>query len=945
MKPVLTSLVVALLAFSGLIASAYAGSIEDDFRHPPRNAKPWVYWVWLRTPTTPAAMTRDLEEMKAKGIVGFILYDNGAGTLEKNRGRMVPATKAFVVDPTEQYKGEYMTPLPVLETWSPQWREEIRFVASEARRLGLDFCLSHGLAGCSAPGLDPHYAQQMLDFTKQDVTGPEKFDGILPLPKPKRALRDKAGELVYSDVAVVAIPVQGAVRTSDVQDLTGHLDGKGRLHWDVPAGQWRIIRFIQRPTGASNVFGLFCDTLSPEGIEQDWALTMAPLLKEMTPDERRALIGVEDDSWESGPPTWTKTFPVEFKARRGYSLIDFLPALAGETINDAATTERFKRDYAQTISDLIVTNYYAHMESICRQNGLTLYDEANGPHLHYADISLTPSKVDQPMAEFWMPSVHRPTPASRFLSRDAATANHLFGKPITMCEAFTSLGPIWEETPFSMKACADQAFCDGTNRLCFHNYSHSPSLDDKPGDVYAAGTHINRNITWWEQFPAFNDYLSRCCALLQDGSFVADALFEIGDGINRLQPTKIISPQLGPGYDYDRASADALIQLADVKNGRIVVPSGMSYRVLILPDNQPMRLDALQKIASLAQAGATIVGPRPTAMEGLSVHADDETQFANLVNRLWGDATTKPAEIAIGAGRVVTGKTAEEVLQTQGVGPDFEYQGLSAGGEVAWIHRATGDADWYFVTSRWFAPEKLTCTFRVTGKQPELWDPVSGEIRDAVAFTQNKGRTTIPLEFGPCGSVFVVFRRSIAPSVGGSAQGNYPSLQPMARIDGPWTVAFDPKWGGPPAPVTFDTLTDWTERPEDEIKYYSGSALYTKSFDLPALPPTIPPGHTILLDLGTVHEVASVRLNGHDLGVVWTQPARVDITSAIKPTANMLEIKVVNLWPNRLIGDSFLPADRQFTHTNVHHFTQSSSLLPSGLMGPVNILDSQLPEQ
>ena len=926
-----------ILAIGCLSSSARADALEDDFHHPPPGASTWVYWVWLETPTTPAAITRDLEEMKAKGIAGFILYENGAGNFLA-KAKMIPVDKGFKPVATSEYDGQYVTPLPPLAPWSPEWRKDIRYVAAESKRLGLTFCLAHGLAGVSAPGLDLRYGQQELKWSQQDVTGPGNFDATLSLPATKS--HQSKGSPVLLDVAVLAVPIGDHVQLTDVQNVSAQTDGSGRLQWQIPPGKWRIFRFIQRPTGAANVWGPFCDTLSPEGIDHAWALTMAPLLKEMTPVERAGLTAVEDDSWESGQPSWSKNFPQEFQKRRGYDLIPYLPALAGVTMVDAATTQRIKQDFKQTISDLIVTNYYARMHSICQQNNLTLYDETDGPNIQWADFSMTGANVDHAMAEFWMPSVHRPNPAKRFLAREAATSNHLYGNKLTMCEAFTSLGPMWEETPFAMKACVDQAYCDGANLTCIHNYGHSPLVDAKPGDVYCAGTQLNRNITWWDEFPAFGSYLARCDALLQDGNFVADALFDTGDGIGQSQPSKVLNPGLGAGYDYDRASNEALINVASVKDGKIVTTGGMSYRVLVMPQKQGMPLAALQKIASLAQAGATIVGPPPTGLAGMPVHPDDEKQFDDLVAQLWGGPTGSPSDKKVGAGRVVSDKTADQVLQAEGVGPDFEFDGLSPHGEVAWIHRSTADEDWYYVTSRWFSPEKLTCKFRIIGKQPELWDPVTGETRDAAAFQQQNGQTIVPLEFDPCGSIFVVFRKPIAPTVGGTTASNYPTMQPMGSLDGPWTVKFDAKWGSPAESVTFDSLVDWTTRPESGIKYFSGTAIYTKKFDLPS---AAPPGRRLTLDLGDVHEVASVTLNGHDLGVVWTHPARVDITSVVQQVGNDLEIKVVNLWPNRLIGDSTLPPEQQLTVTNIHHFTKTSQLLPSGLLGPVQILAAKLP--
>jgi len=908
---------------------AWAGALEETFAHSPREATPWVYWMWLRTPTSHEAMTRDLEEMKAKGITGLILYDNGAGGMEYPSRKMVPGDKAFVSVPTDDFRGAYATPLPVLATWSPEWRNEIRYAASESTRLGLDFCLACGLAGCSAPGLDPQYSEQQLVWSSQDATGPSTVDAALPMPGP-----GGPSHLPYRDVAVVAMPVKDHVAPADVLDITGNMDASGHLQWEVPAGTWRILRFGQEPIGLKNPWGLFCDHLSTEGFDQCWALTMAPLLKEMTPAERAGFKYVEDDSWEAGNPTWTKAFPEEFRKRRGYSITPYLPILAGQTLVDGTTSQQFKRDYAVTISDLEVDHYYSHMRDVCHATGLTLYSEANGPNYRGIDVTQSGLHVDRNMGEFWMPSAHRPTPDRRFLTRDAVTSNHLRGEPVTMCEAFTSVAPAWSESPLSIKACADQAFCDGVNRVCIHNYSHSPLLDAKPGDVYFAGTHINRNITWWDEAPALFDYLSRCCGLLQQGHFVADALFYIGDGVNEAAPMKQVYPTLGPGYDYDRTDAAALINLASVKDGRIVLSTGMTYRVLILPDNAPMSVEGLQKIASLVEAGATVTGPRPARLPGLPVKPGEAAAFNTLVAHLWGAAPAGPGVRTVGLGHVYESTPAHEVLQGSGAPPDFEYAGLSAHGEMDWIHRATATADIYYVASRWFSTEKVTCKFRVTGRQPELWDPVTGVMRDAPAFRQEEGRTILPLEFDPCGSVFVVFSKQIAPAAAGTAESNYPALRAVGTVPGPWRVAFDPKWGGPAQPVTFDTLTDWTQNPEQGIKYYSGAAIYDGKFDMPAAPAA---GERYVLDLGNVREVAAVKLNGRDLGVVWAKPARVDITPALRKSGNQLEITVVNLWPNRLIGDSFLPPDQQVTKTNMHYYTHASPLLPSGLLGPVQI--------
>jgi hypothetical protein len=618
--------------------------------------------------------------------------------------------------------------------------------------------------------------------------------------------------------------------------------------------------------------------------------------------------------------------------------------LAGADLADATTREQIQRDYKLTISDLMADYHYGRLEQLCKDHGLVFYSEAAGPNLHTADLLQNTSRVDLPMAEFWMPSYHRPTPKSRWFARNGACASHIYGMPVDMDEAFTSMGPEWEETPFAMKPVGDRAFCDGVNRICVHNFSHSPSLTAKPGYVYMPGTHYEPRITWWEQAPAFNTYLARCSYLLQQGKFVADAIFYKGDNLGDGEPVKMNHPTLGDGYDYDCSNADVLLTRMRVKDGRIVLPDGMSYKVLILPENQPMALNALQKVSELIQAGATVIGPAPTRLAGLPTQPGEARIFAALVAQLWsGDGSGGGAvKRRIGAGYLISGQSARQTLLDAGVPPDFEYTGLDDDGTIYWIHRKTEDADIYFITSHWQPAEKLECTFRVSGKQPELWDPVTGTTRAAASFRQEGKRTVVPLEFDPCGSIFVVFRKPIDIHASGRGMTNYLIADGTSQtLSGPWEVSFDPKWGGPEK-VIFDQLVDWTARSEFGIRYYSGTAVYRKKFDLMKKPGK---GARLLLDLGELHEVAAVRLNGRDLGVAWTKPARVELSGGLKAAGNELEISVVNLWPNRLIGDEGLPKESRLTETNIHKFNAHTPLLPSGLLGPVRVLYMREPRQ
>ena len=917
---------------------AQPAALDELFESPPRDAKPWVYWMWLGTAMPPEALTRDLEEMHAKGIVGAMVYQSSAGTIWRGGDKMVLGDKEWKKVSTDDYKGAKAEGIPgdKLTWWMPAWRASIRHAAKECNRLGIDLCIALGTTG-PRTAIGPQDGQQSLEWTVTPFSGPGPFSGKLKEPKIKMSEAVEAkltGEPFQLDVATLAVPASAAAKAADVIDLTSRVKPDGTLVWTAPPGDWKIYRFAQIATRKGNALALQIDGMSTEALDKAWAGTMAILLKEMTPEERAGLKFVEEDSWEAGEPTWTKTFAAEFKKRRGYDLIRYLPILADAVLDGEATVSRVKADYQLTISDLIADNHYGHRKKIAEANGLPFWCEAAGPNMKQSDLLKNTSRVTVGMAEFWMPSAHRPSLDSRFLIRSAATANHTYGRAITPCEAFTSVGPHWEESLFDMKSTADQGFCDGMNRIAFHNFAQNASVTAKPGYTMWAGTHYEPGVTWWEQTPAFNAYLNRCSTLLQQGLFSADALFYQGDTSGFGQPRKMVLPTLGEGYDSDNCNTEVLLTRTSVKNGQIVLPDGMSYRVLVLPEGQPMRPAALEKVVELINAGATVVGPKPTGMEGLSPGPVAERGFAGVVKKLWtGDAS---GETKLGAGRLVWGKTAREVLQAAGYAPDFEQKGLSDKGAIDWIHRTVGEAEVYFVTSRWFTPEKIEATFRVTGKQPELWNAVTGEMRDATAFKQADGRTIVPLEFDPCGSTFVVFRKPIAATATGPASSNYATLSPATTINGAWDVSFDSKWGGP-ASVKFDELVDWTKRPEDGIKFYSGTAVYKKTFDLPAGSE----GQKRVLDLGQVHEVASVKLNGKDLGVVWTKPSQVDITAAAKAGANELEVTIVNLWPNRLIGDASLPPEQRRTVTNMRKFMPQTPLLPSGLIGPVKVLETK----
>jgi hypothetical protein len=473
--------------------------------------------------------------------------------------------------------------------------------------------------------------------------------------------------------------------------------------------------------------------------------------------------------------------------------------------------------------------------------------------------------------------------------------------------------------PGSLKQALDRAYCEGINRIAIHTSTATRPKDGKPGYEYGAGTHFNPNVTWWEKSGAFFNYVARCQYLLRTGKFVADVLFYNGDITPNLVAQKHTDPALGQGYDYDVCNEEVLLTRLSVKNNRIVLPDGMSYSLLVLPDNNRMPLKVLTKISELVKAGATIIGKKPTQDSGLKNYPHCDTELQTLAKQLWGNIDGKNTkQNHYGSGRIIYGETIRQVLQRDGIQPDFEYTKTNEGDWLDFIHRTTPEAEIYFITNRHGKQLTSICTFRIKDHAPEIWDAVSGKINNQVNYQIVNGRINVPLKFEAFQSYFIVFPKqsTLTPS---KTSANYAELKPVKELTGAWSVAFDTKWGGP-ASVEFATLQDWSKHADERIKYFAGKAVYTKKFDW---------------DAGS-NKPVYVTLNGKKLGIVWTAPWHLDISLALKKGENNLSIEVINLWPNRLIGDAALPADKRLTNTNIE-FKKDAPLLPSGLLGPVTL--------
>jgi len=984
-----------------------------------------------------------------------------------------------------------------------------------------------------------------------------------------------------------------AIGTAKVQNILSKMDGTGRLTWDAPAGRWTLLRIGYTPTGKNNHpapkpgEGLECDKMSKEAAEAFWKGGVEPILAEVRPLVGKSLKHLLIDSYEVGSENWTPKFREEFQTRRGYDPLPYLPAMTGRIVEGMDVTERFLWDLRRTIADLYADNYFGHFRTMCQRNGLLLSVEPYG-NAGFDDMT-SGGRGDLPMTEFWVGQ--GPDPSGAKLASSIA---HTYGRKYVGAESFTASWEVgrWMNDPFSIKALGDMMYCGGVNRFIFHRWAQQPWLDRLPGMTMGPwGMHMERTLTWWEQAHAWLKYLARCQFMLQEGQFVADVCYFAGEGSPHSLPGRDgLSPILPAGYDYDGCDADVVLERMAVKGGRIILPSGMSYRALALPQGELMTPVLLRKIKQLVTDGATVIGPRPKASPSLTQYPACDAGVKTLANELWGDCDGKGVtEHALGKGRIIWGKSMAEILASFELRPDFECAGGTTPGKVAYIHRRIGGDDVYFVANWRPRTEYYECIFRVAGRRPELWHPDTGKIEPAAVYSEAEGRTRVPLYLDPCGSVFVVFRKgaaakdhltvvrrnqenalkpktavaaarleirkavygllsddapletvdvtkklielvrdgrleikadntlagdpaqNIVKELGvvyvyngkritttvpenqtlkipeGAAQGqgtleikralygvlpaeitdagikrvvdvtariaemvkegrlsvlasnnlagdpapmsvkqlqvdyavdgvakskvinenallelpeaekvadrvaeiasvnvrgavlraweagtyrlqtalwrtsvvNVPSVPAAIDVAGPWTVRFESGRNAPES-ATFEKLISWTDHADPGIKYFSGHATYSTTFDVPA--GVLAKGNAAFIDLGRVVNMAEVKVNGHKLGVFWKPPFRVEVTGRLKAGPNVLEVTVVNLWPNRLIGDEQLPDDCEWngdgslkawpewflkgtprpsagrcTFTTWKHYKKDSPLLESGLLGPVKL--------
>jgi len=729
------------------------------------------------------------------------------------------------------------------------------------------------------------------------------------------------------------VPDYTAVDADNIIDLTDQLNEDGHLCWKAPTGnRWVIHRIGYTTTGKTNGpagggIGLEADKFNPAAVDvqvESWFALAADRHKELM---GKVLVGSHTDSWECGSQNWSPVFRKEFINRRGYDPIRYLPAMAGVPIENAEISERFLHDVRQTIAEIVCDNFFEPMVEKVHGLGGDFSAECLAPTMTSDGMSLY-GRVDIPMGEFWYESFSNDKPTDIL---DAIHGARIYGKRIVQAEAFTQVNLDWDDDPFALKTLGDHNFAMGINRFVLHVWALK-ALNEEPGiTLGGVGAEYSRTQTWWRASKVWFDYLRRCQEILQLGSPVADVLYYVGEDqpCRALLPDRLIA-ELADGYTYGSINRDALLKLAKAKNGKVVLPGGMTYSVLVLPDDVRMTPEVAKKIAELSKANVPIIGPKPSRSPSLTGYPKCDNHVRDIVAKGWE--------------KVDSSCSLKAFLEKLDIAPDLVFKEVDqkpvwrekqeySSPAFSWGHRRDGDSDVYFISNQEYKSRKTEAVFRVSGKQPELWDPDTGQQRQLTDWCIKNGATHIDLEFAPAQSYFIVFRKhSKPPKV---STKNFPEFKALQNITGPWKVEFE-KDRGAPAGIVLRKLESLHRHLDERVKHFSGTAFYRNSFEFE-------PGEKqqdIFIDLGSVANLAEIRLNGKSLGFLWKPPFRINITKEIKREENLLEIAVSTTWHNRMAADAKLNEDKRIGSAKLFPLgrIRNKELIKSGLSGPVKIL-------
>jgi hypothetical protein len=982
-------------------------SLIKGFLNPPASSKPGVYWYFMDGNMTEASMTADLESMKKVGIGNLIF-------LEVNVG--IPRGKVDFL--SEEWQGMFAHAVKECERldiamtlgigpgWTGSGGPWVKPNESMLHLVSSSTLVSGGTKQIKLPipkPKAPFFGEgAFTEELKKQWNDYYEDVAVLAYPAPK--VNGSAKASLISDIEEKALYYRApyssapnvkpylsysttfktsdagsAILKQDIIDLTSKLKPNGELDWVAPAGNWIVLRFGKRNNGAITRpapypgLGFEADKFDTLAMKNHLDHYTGVLMNKIGKNFKNSIGGLKMlhmDSWEMGAQNWTGQFREEFTKRRGYDPLPFYPVYNGTIVESESISERFLWDLRQTSQELALQNHAGYVKRYANKNGMGLSIEPYDMNPN-SDLELG-SIADVQMAEFWSAGYGF---NAVFSCIEATSIAHVNGISLVPAEAFTAQdNEGWKQHPASMKNQGDWAFAAGINRFVFHTFQNQTLPDSlKPGMTMGPyGVQWNRNQTWWPMAGAYHDYLSRSQYLLQQGSSVADILYLTPEGSPHVfkPPLSALTDNvLMPDrkeYNFDGCAPSQLYK-AQVKSGKIVFPGGASYSILVLPVVKTMTPKLLEKIKTLMAAGAVIVGGPPEQTPSLTGYPDADGLLKSEATKIWGSLVMPGTQTTktYGKGKVIWGGELEtkldflyphydltaKILRSIDVIPDFESDG-----PIRYTHRAGKDFDIYFVSNRTDKSVSANAKFRDhNGRKPILLDAVTGQSIDLNLAPVKGAIATINLKFAPNQSYFVLFSNSLFDGL-----VPYQADPPVssAVLEGPWEVSFDPKWGGPKS-VIFNQLSDWSTHKDPGIKYYSGIAVYKKLFDAPADFESLSVGaiNKWLLDLGEVKNMARVRLNGKDLGVVWTAPWQVDISSALKARDNVLEVEIANLWPNRLIGDELLPDDgikdgrwpewllkgeprpsKRFSFTTFKHYNKDSKLFKSGLLGPVSLI-------
>ncbi len=724
------------------------------------------------------------------------------------------------------------------------------------------------------------------------------------------------------------------IKPESLLDLRSRVDAEGFLNWEIPPGDWVILHSGMAPTGAVNVpvppeaTGFECDKFSKEAIKTHFQAFAGQFLKTIPRAERTALKTIVIDSYEVGSQNWSNDFAALFAERFGYDPLPWLPVFAGRIVKSADLSNRFLWDVRRLGADLIAENYVGHLRKLSNRNGLDLWLENYGHWGFPAEFLQYGGRADMVSGEFWFENPY--WDLGPIECRAASSAAHIYGKNRVFAEAFTA-GFNFKQYPASMKSRGDRMFCEGINHFVLHLYIHQPWENRVPGVTAWFGMSFQRNNTWFEQSKAWVDYLRRCQYLLQQGDPVSDLCYFTGEDVPKM--TGALNPALPSGYDYDFINAEVL-ERARARDGKIILPHGKEYRLLILPEQTTMRPAMLEKLEKLIADGAAVYGPPPSRSPSMAGYPGSDQEIMRLAMRIWGNKGTVTASgRSYGKGKLYRDQDLAGVLEDMSLPPDV----LMADTGILWTHRSSMGLDIYFLSNLDDREKKSWISFRVKNRVPELWDPASGRISELSSYRMEGERTKVPVCLDPSGSVFIVFRKAGGEAAEPKARSTH-AVKEIA-LDEPWQLHFPGGWDAPDS-ITVKDLTSWTDFSDMGIKYFSGTARYKNTFNIPV--ETLKENTRVILDLGEVRMMAEVTVNGRNLGVLWKKPYKTEITEAIRTGDNQVEIRITNTWWNRLVGDAKYPeglpgsevhAPRTFV--TVKGWTGEEELMDSGLIGPV----------